>query len=55
METTFEQLPKAVAELQGTANDILRLLKDGGQQPKSEPDELLCIHRSMLTPLHRLC
>lgn len=38
MEITFDQLPKAVLELQQTVNTIHRLLLEKSIEPTSEPD-----------------
>ena len=43
MEITFEQLPKAVTNLQETVNDIKRLLLEKSGEPQPEADELLTV------------
>lgn len=43
MEITFEQLPKAVTNLQETVNDIKRLLLEKSSEPLPEADELLTV------------
>ena len=44
MELTFDQLPKAVSNLQETVNDIKRLLQEKSNPgPQPETDELLTV------------
>lgn len=43
MEMTFEQLPKAVTNLQETVNDIKRLLLEKSIEPQPQTDELLTV------------
>jgi excisionase family DNA binding protein len=48
MSLKFEELPKAVTDLQETVNDIKRLLIEASKEPKPEADELLTIEQTAL-------
>ena len=48
MIISFNELPKAVTDLQETVNDIKRLLIEASKEPKPETDELLTIEQTAL-------
>ncbi len=48
MIISFNELPKAVTDLQETVNDIKRLLIEASKEPKTEADELLTIEQTAL-------